>query len=81
MPLLVSALLGGPFCGWLGGLAFYCLGGPDIKLWLAFGARGLALWQLRVTLGLGLVLFGLVRATRAPQPRRASLDAGLPREG
>ena len=68
LPLLVSALAGGPFHGWLGLVAFYCLGGPDVKLWLMAGDRGLVLWQIRFCLGLALVLAGLayftVRAKR-----------------
>lgn len=61
LPLLASALSGDRFTGWLGAAVFYCLGGPDVKLWLLAGPRGLALWQLRVTLSLLLVLVGLAR--------------------
>jgi arabinofuranan 3-O-arabinosyltransferase len=73
LPLLVSAMQGGPFFGGLGVVAFYCLGGPDVKLWLLAGARGVVWWQVRVTLGLLLVLLGLGRTAFAAagpaQPR------------
>lgn len=61
LPLLASTIRGGPVRGWLGALAVYGLGAPDVRLWLA-GPRGPVFWQLRVTLGLVLTLIALARS-------------------
>jgi hypothetical protein len=62
LPVLFSAIQGGAPSGWLGAAAFYCLGGPDVKLWVLAAGGRTALWQLRVTAGLLLALAGLGRA-------------------
>lgn len=71
LPLVIAALAGGPFHGWLGLVAFYCLGGPDVKLWLMAGDRGLVLWQIRFCLGLALVLGGLAYSAVRARPALA----------